>query len=477
MALKKELGQNLQDNILTLLCFDKESVSILANNLDPKLFSSSIYRHVADESVNFYYQYNTPIGEHLPDVFASVLEGDSKKAKLYELLFRDLYGNKDSVNRDYVLSKLGDFIQEQKLIGSISQAAQLIQRGDIAQARSSILQSLKIDEINEFNSGLKLDYLSKILEAISPNSKSFTSIGIPGLTEVNVGMAKKEILTFLAPTNKGKSWFLVHCGKHGILKGKKVLHVTLEMSEEKTGARYLQSLFSVARRKSEFQSARFNFEKGVFIGISFDERKRPTLGDAGISKKLALKLKRLSYRKDNLLIKQFPTHSLTPDNLKIYLDSLEVVEGFVPDILLIDYADLFKIDVSQIRVETGAIFKELRGLAVERNLAVVTATQTNVKGLKSPLVDLENFAEDFSKAMTSDVVITFSQTKPEERLNIGRLFVAKNRDDEAKRIIQIIQAYNIGQFCLDSMVMTSQKPYWDEVLSIYKELEPEHDYK
>ncbi len=149
--------------------------------------------------------------------------------------------------------------------------------------------------------------------------------------------------------------------------------------------------------------------------------------------------------------------------LEAYLEGLERHDKFVPDMIIVDYADLFHIDASRKREETGIIYQDLRGIAVDRGCAMVTATQSNRAAEDVRLVDLKHLAEDYSKAAISDNIITYNQTPEEHALGVARLFCAKGRNDEAFMQVLIAQAYGLGQFCLSNVRMYDDNQYWGAV--------------
>src|SRR5690606_25404519 len=85
-------------------------------------------------------------------------------------------------------------------------------------------------------------------------------LGIPDLDRRNIGPVLGQLLVFIAVKGGGKSWFLVHCGKRGLLHGAKVLHVTLEMPEDQVAERYMQSLFSVTKRREKYDRTAFELD-------------------------------------------------------------------------------------------------------------------------------------------------------------------------------------------------------------------------
>jgi replicative DNA helicase len=147
--------------------------------------------------------------------------------------------------------------------------------------------------------------------------------------------------------------------------------------------------------------------------------------------------------------------------LRSYLDNLEQTEKFVPDLLIVDYPDLMKIDKDNFRLALDEIFKELRGIAVSRNIALAAVSQSHRSAAKAKQVGMDNVAEAYSKIAHSDIVLTYTQTIQEQKLGLARLFVAKGRNDGDKFVVYISQAYTTGQFVIDSAV--AKGTYWQNL--------------
>lgn len=257
---------------------------------------------------------------------------------------------------------------------------------------------------------------------------------------------------------------MIHFGKTAARMRLKVLHISLEMSEEKMSQRYNQSLFSYTKRKTDIRYATFKKDElGRLNGLSFEELSRPSLEDSNAKQNLVKKLDKFKNRL-KIYIKRFPTNSLTILGLENYLDNMERQYNFVPDLLLVDYADLMKLDNLNVRIDTGILYKELRRIAIERNIAVVTASQSNRLGEDSKVITLKHMAEDYSKAATADNIIAYCQTQAEARLGLARLFVAKARDEERELSILISQCYRMGQFHVQDIMM--QDNYWNSLDSL-----------
>jgi hypothetical protein len=220
----------------------------------------------------------------------------------------------------------------------------------------------------------------------------------------------------------------------------------------------------MAKRKDSFEVTRFQRDSLNRIS-GFDTLKaKPALSmdDPHIRKKLERRIDRWSTRLlDNIIIKEFPSGHLTVLQLRAYLDNLETSEKFVPDLLIVDYPDLLKLDKDNYRLDLDDAFKELRGLAVSRNIALAAVSQSHRSAAKAKQVGVENVAEAYSKIAHSDVVLTYTQTPAENKLGLARLHVAAGRNDKDKFTVVISQAYNTGQFVVDSSIMRGT--YWQNL--------------
>jgi hypothetical protein len=249
------------------------------------------------------------------------------------------------------------------------------------------------------------------------------------------------------------TWWLIQVGKSGIQFRHKVLHITLELSEEKTAKRYIQSLFGLTANEAQQVKSTLFVRDPVSQAVRFDvinfERNSVYAERKDIQNKL------LWMGRSELLIKEFPTGTLSTEHLMLYLDSLKRERGFVPDLIVLDYAELMKIDAQLLRIDTGRLYKELRGIS-GAGYALVSASQGNKESANAKVVDSTNVAEDWSKVGTADMVITYSQTIEEYRLGLARIFTPKARDAGDRFMTLISQSYPIGQFCLDSVPMNME---------------------
>lgn len=439
----------LEDNILTLLVWSEQHSPRLAIELQADLFSTRAYQRIAERAITYIEQYARPPRAHIRDL----LEDELRRADEGPLLGRTLAAMEEleaELQPEYVLEKLEEFVALRQLAMVISDAADAVHAGKLEEAREH-LYALNATLRPGWSVGTFLTDTDKSLSFLDRRDEDFFSSGIDLLDDRGVRPARKQLLLLIAAAKKGKSWALVEIGKRALLHRKRVLHVSLENSEELTSQRYVQALFAMtSERVATIRVPVFKKDAlGHCIDMQFDSR-TPELLSSETRSKVARKLHGLKKRAP-LLIKEFPTSTLTIGHLNSFLDMLERQQHFVPDIMLVDYPDLMAIDSAALRVDTGRLFRELRGIAVARNIAIAAVTQGNRSSADARVVSHTHVAEDWSKIGTADTILTYSQTASEHDLGLARIFVAAARGVRDKYIVMISQNYDTGQFCIDSV--------------------------
>jgi len=457
---EEKLSGALQENILCLLCFDDVNCSLIRAAVTPQLFESSVFREVAGHAIDFIDQYGEAIKEHLPDHLEGILTGeDTRKASSYKMLLDNLYSARGSVNGDYVVSQLHKFVRQQTLKDAVIRAVEAIEDGRIEQAEVELQKGLASQSIS-FEGGLNLSSpgsVSLVMDA--PEEEGF-ELGIEEFDRQGIIPRRKELFGLVAPRGRGKSWGITHIAKKAMMQRWSVVIVTLEMSERRYAARMLQSFFSISRRESEVKVSRLvHTNDGGLQDIIQEKISRKTMQDADIKKHIVPKAKREFSRRPPLRIKQFPTGQLDLAGLNAYLDGLERFEKFTPDLICIDYPKLMTLDSKNLRIELGALGEGLRGIAINRNAAMVIVAQGNREAESASLVTGDMISEDISLLATADTLLTYSQTPAEHKLGLARLYAEKARNEASKMQVLITQAYSIGQFVLDSYLIRGD--YWD----------------
>ena len=220
------------------------------------------------------------------------------------------------------------------------------------------------------------------------------------------GLPNKTLNIALAGTGVGKSLFMCHHASAVLLEGKNVLYITLEMAEEKIAERIDANLLNV------------NIQEIVDLPKPIFENKVTSL-----AKKT----------QGSLIIKEYPTASAHSGHFKALLNELALKKSFKPDIIFIDYLNICASSRYRAAANVNsysyikAIAEELRGLAVEANVPIVSATQTTRSGFASSDVDLTDTSESFGLPATADLMFALISTEELEGLNQIMVKQLKNR--------------------------------------------------
>ena len=444
------LAGSLEDNILTLLVHSAEHAANIAIQIAPELFSTPKYRTIAQKAGDYLLVYGKPPGVHMRDLLETELtRGDD--GKIFARHCDDMDALVPDLNAQYVLDGLAHFIASRKLAQAIEDADEHLRAGDLEGAERALYQR---DTAQASSPGIWLHDAEAMLKWMNvPESDYFTS-GIDALDVRGVRPARGELFLIIGAKKIGKSWWAIELGKQNIQRKKKVLHITLENSEDVTAKRYIQALYAMTASKSE--TVRYPIFKrdqlGRFTTIDYDQRVAEGI-TAETAPRIAKKLRGLKTR-SRLLMKQFPTGSLTIPQLTAYLDQLARNENFRPDLLVLDSINRMSINSDKIRTDLGQLAIKLRGVAVSRNIAIVTTTHSNRAGDSAKVVSgAQHVGEDYSLTGTADTVCTISRTKQERENGRARIFVDASRNAEDKWLAMISQNFMTGQFAIDSVYM------------------------
>jgi replicative DNA helicase len=220
------------------------------------------------------------------------------------------------------------------------------------------------------------------------------------------GLPRKTLNVILAGTGVGKSLAMCHMASSNLLDGKNVLYITMEMAEEKIAERIDANLLNMPLNQL------FDISKDLY------DKKINRLREKTVGK---------------LIIKEYPTACAGSANFRHLLNELKIKKNFIPDIIYIDYLNI----CSSSRMRQGgsvnsytyikAIAEELRGLAVEFNVPVVTATQTTRGGYDNSDIGLTDTSESFGLPATADLMIALISTDELKQLNQMMVKQLKNR--------------------------------------------------
>ena len=405
---------NLEQKILKHLLLDEEYTRKTLPFIKGEYFQESSEKLLFDEIQTYVNKYNT-----MPTKEALVIEIDKRvnltddQHKKTVALVKEITIDPEVSDTKWLIDATEDFCQEKAIYNGIMQSIQILDdksknnsekldKGSIPKILADAL-SVSFDNHvgHDFidDAETRYDFYHKVERRI-PFDLDYLNRITKG------GLAEKSLNIVLAGTGVGKSLFMCHCAAANLTMGKNVLYITMEMAEERIAERIDANLMNV--------------ELDRLIGMPKETYLR--------------KVESLREKtKGKLIIKEYPTASANVNHFNHLLNELKLKRQFIPDIIYIDYLNI----CSSARMKMGAsinsytyikaIAEELRGLAVEHKLPIVSATQTTRSGYTNSDVGLEDTSESFGLPATADLMFALISTEELADLNQIMVKQLKNR--------------------------------------------------
>jgi len=401
----------LEQSILRNLVYNEDYLRKVLPFLKDDYFSDRTERTLYNEITSFTETYNSsPSIEAISIAVKEKSNLTDDEVKGCEDYLKEIETHsKTETEVQWLVDKTEKFCQEKAIYNGVLRAISILDGKDKNQDKGAIPSILSDALAVSFDTTVGHDYLEdsderyefyhRKEERIPFDLDYFNKITKGGLPAKTLNIA-------LAGTGVGKSLFMCHVAAGAMVQGKNVLYITLEMAEEKIAERIDANL----------------------LNVSLDDLM--DLPKDMYDKKVA-KVREKTYGK--LIIKEYPTASASATHFRTLLNELNLKRSFKPDIIFIDYLNI----CCSSRIKAGAninsytyvksIAEELRGLAVEYNVPVVSATQTTRSGFTSSDPGLEDTSESFGLPATADLM--FALITSEDLEELGQIMVKqlKNR--------------------------------------------------
>lgn len=370
--------------------------------IDETIFDEDVYVRKLFDIYDQCCKYNQrPVATSLfKEIVSKELKDDELFLNNCMSIVEEMENLKEEEYLNYVRHNFLEYIRYKNTMNCLQKSSILAKSGQYRRVESVIKDALK--KINlDYSPGMVLQ--DSIENRYNNQSRRTISTGLPEIdhrTILNGGAGAGELCVIIAATGVGKSHVLVHMGAEALKQGKNVLHYTFELREKVVAIRYDSNLVGI-----DYSDC---FEQKELIKRYYEVNK---------------------HRLGKLYIKEYPTGTATVGMLKSHIEKLKQINNFVPDMVIVDYAGIMrsseKFDL--IRLELKRIFEELRELAMELDIPIWTASQSNREGAKNDVVALTNIAEAYAQAHVCDFVMSLSRKETEKESGIGTLFIAKNR--------------------------------------------------
>jgi len=403
---------NLEKKILKHLIFDENYTRKVLPFIKSEYFSNSSEKILFEQIELYVMKFNSmPTQEALEIEIETKVNLTDDQYKSCLGLIKEISTETDNSDTEWLIVNTESFCQEKAIYNGIMQSIQILDSkntkdkldkgaipGILADALSvSFDHHVGHDFIDDADT--RYEFYHRAEKRIPFDLDYFNRITKGGLPE-------KSLNIVLAGTGVGKSLFMCHCAAANLSIGKNVLYITLEMAEERIAERIDANLMNV------------EVDKLVALPKEAYLKKVERIREKTTGK---------------LIIKEYPTASANVSHFKHLLNELKLKRQFIPDIIYIDYLNI----CASARMKMGnsvnsytyikAIAEELRGLAVEHRLPIVSATQTTRSGYSNTDVGLEDTSESFGLPATADLMFALISSEELQDLNQIMVKQLKNR--------------------------------------------------
>lgn len=400
--------ESMELTILRSLIHSDEYMRKVYPFLKPEYFHDSAEKVVFEQISEFIDKYNScPTIEALK----IQIQGSSIPEHVYDSIGSVLTELQDTENTklEWLVDKSEEFCKDKSLYNAIRQSIQIIDGQDKQYNEDAIPSILQEALAIAFDTNIGHDY-SESGEAryefyhAKENRLPFDIEMLNTIT--NGGLPDKSLTCVMAETGKGKSLVMCHMAAANISIGKNVLYITMEMAEERIAERIDANLMNIPLQNLK------EMPKNMYMS-RIDKIKEKCPG--------------------KLIIKEYPTAAAHAGHFKSLLNELALKKSFVPDVIYIDYLNICA--SSRYKASSAvnsytivkSIAEELRGLAVEYSVPIVTATQVNRTGFGNSDISLTDTSESIGLPATLDLFIALISTEELEKSGQIMIKQLKNR--------------------------------------------------
>ena len=453
--------ERLEHTILRNLVYNEDYSRKVIPFIQPEYFEQRSERVVFEEIVQFIVKYNSAITKEALGIEienrTDLTETDVKDIReVCETL------NDSVVEKQWLLDTTEKWCRDRAIYLALMESIHIADGNDGKKNRDAIPSILSDALAVSFDNNIGHDYLQNYEERYEFYHRKEDKIefDLEYFNKITKGgLPNKTLNIALAGTGVGKSLFMCHVASSALLQGRNVLYITLEMAEERIAERIDANLLNIPIQQL-VDLPRSTFENKV----------------TGLSKKT----------QGTLIIKEYPTASAHSGHFKALLNELALKKSFRPDIIFIDYLNICASSRHKANSSVNSysyiksIAEELRGLAVEFNVPIVSATQTTRSGYGNSDVELTDTSESFGLPATADLMFALIST--EELEGLGQILVKqlKNRYNDPTVFKRFVVGIDRAKMRLYDVEQSAQKDILDsgqEEEYTYEENKPKKSFE
>jgi hypothetical protein len=499
----KRITGSMENRIVTGLIVSDEFCKRVLPMLHKDYFESEYAAIIYNWTQYYFMKYKEAPGKNIQEIYKDrrgELE-DATRSLVREFLasLSEKYKNDGGMNVEVEVDRAVEHVRKRSMEVHAEKLQKALDAGKIDKAEEEVE---KFKQVRKTTSGWINPFDSTFIRSVLEDREGDLVFKFPGkLGELSKWHERGWLCAFLAPMKRGKSFMLQEVAVICALNRKKVVFFSLEMNAKKMGRRILNRITATdPDHEGDFLYPVFDCaanqdgtcklpQRVNKVRLLLDSGEKPQIKEAAkykpctacrrtsdfMSYKVATwftfnKRDRMTSRSasrkasglqsmygDNFRMKAYPMGAANLKHIRADLDALEYTEGFVPDAIVLDYADILAPEdarVSDIRHRLDATWQQLKSIAQERHCLVFTASQGTRKSIKKNLMEQEDIAEDIRKMAHIDLMYALNQTGKESAEGAMRISVVAHRHDEYndRAFVTVLQQRGLAQMLLDSEI-------------------------
>lgn len=387
-----DYGKGFQLKVIGALLIDKEFVVNVRDVLQDSYFDSEAHKWIIRQIIKYFDDFHTNITMEVLKIELQKVDNEVLKVAIKEEMRNCYQASQEDLN--YVKEEFTAFCRNQEMKNAILASADLLKSENYEGIRALIEKALRAGQEKSIGHEYKKDVETRYRDDYRP------TVPTPW-NQINDlfagGLGPGDLFLIFGGPGTGKSWLSVAIAANAIQLGYNVIYYTLELGES-----------YVARRFDSY-----------FTGYSVEELKERR----GEVDQLVEDLP------GNLIIKEYSPRSATISTLEAHIQQCKM-EGFEPDLIIIDYIDYLKsmrYKSGEKKDEIDDVYIGAKGLAKSLKVPVVSPSQVNRSGARDQIIEGDKAAGSYDKMMVADGSISLSRQKEDKVLGTGRIFIMKNR--------------------------------------------------
>jgi replicative DNA helicase len=491
----------IEKKMLTGLIVSDKVAGHICPILTPRILDADSSKIVAQWIVEFYTTYRKAPGKMIQDIYEirkDELNIDDKEiiSEFLNDLSEDYLNNGSSLNEDYILDESMKHLKRLHLTKVGQEVMHLASSGRVDDAEKRLEKFREMMGWSRLSKWVKpfddMEFINEVFDS-NETDELFQFAGELGRL---VGPAKRGWLVgLMGPMKRGKTWGFQNIALEAVTNKLRTAFISLEMTAEQMALRQYMSLGSFTESDNDlifpcfdciknasnscsnphrtnaedrppfFDPAhpyqpctwcRTNSPRNYRVTTWFEEISRPKLGLKDV-RKLIKQFNEVHGDKLFRLI-SYPAYSASLTDIMSDLDTLEFSENWVPDVIIIDYADILAPEdpgMKKLRDQIDVTWKTLKRLSTERRVCVFTGTQGSRATFEIDTIQEKHTPEDIRKLAHVDAMLTLNQTEQEKNACITRVGLLTHRWKKFDKKLQaiVLQQFEAGQFHLDSEIL------------------------